>query len=105
MGSGAHLVAPPVPWGAPRGWRVGDCAPRGGGCVGAPGWGRGGGGGPRFMLQVPRVQDKLAQLVCPDTALLALQFAHEAANPYFRLAYNSLGAYGTINHLHFQVRA
>ncbi len=23
-------------------------------------------------------------------------------NPYFRLAYNSLGAYGTINHLHFQ---
>lgn len=25
-----------------------------------------------------------------------------ADNPYFRLAFNSLGAYGTINHLHFQ---
>lgn len=24
-------------------------------------------------------------------------------NPYFRLAFNSLGAYGTINHLHYQV--
>jgi GDP-L-galactose phosphorylase len=25
-----------------------------------------------------------------------------ADNPYFRLGFNSLGAYGTINHLHFQ---
>jgi len=29
--------------------------------------------------------------------------AAEAANPYFRLGYNSLGAFATINHLHFQV--
>ena len=28
--------------------------------------------------------------------------AAEAANPYFRLGYNSLGAFATINHLHFQ---
>lgn len=54
------------------------------------------------VLLVPRVLDDLQQLVTPDTLLLALQFAREADNPYFRLAFNSLGAYGTINHLHFQ---
>ena len=55
------------------------------------------------VLLVPRALDRLNQLVCPETLKLALQFAHEAANPYFRLAFNSLGAYGTVNHLHFQV--
>jgi GDP-L-galactose phosphorylase len=54
------------------------------------------------ILLVPRVLDKLPQLITPDTLLLALQFAHEANNPYFRVGYNSLGAYATINHLHFQ---
>lgn len=54
------------------------------------------------VLLVPRALDNLPQLVGPDTLLLALQFAREADNPYFRLAFNSLGAYGTINHLHFQ---
>ncbi|KAJ1395892.1 Ccc1 family [Sesbania bispinosa] len=29
--------------------------------------------------------------------------AAEAGNPYFRVGYNSLGAFATINHLHFQV--
>lgn len=28
--------------------------------------------------------------------------AVEAGNPYFRVGYNSLGAFATINHLHFQ---
>lgn len=51
---------------------------------------------------MPRVADRLPQLVTPDTLALALRFASEAANPYFRLVYNSLGAYGTVNHLHFQ---
>jgi GDP-L-galactose phosphorylase len=54
------------------------------------------------ILLVPRVLDKLPQLISPDTLLLALQLAHEANNPYFRIGYNSLGAYATINHLHFQ---
>ncbi|BDA41606.1 GDP-D-glucose phosphorylase 1 [Coccomyxa sp. Obi] len=54
------------------------------------------------VLLVPRALDCLNQLVDPSTLKLALQFAHEAANPYFRLAFNSLGAYGTVNHLHFQ---
>ncbi|OMO55504.1 GDP-L-galactose phosphorylase 1-like protein [Corchorus capsularis] len=34
--------------------------------------------------------------------LLAINFAKEAANPFFRVGYNSLGAFATINHLHFQ---
>jgi GDP-L-galactose phosphorylase len=54
------------------------------------------------VLLVPRVLDNLNQLVGPDTMQLALQFAREANNPYFRVGFNSLGAYGTINHLHFQ---
>lgn len=54
------------------------------------------------VLLCPRVLDDLPQLVDPGTVLLALHFAAEAANPYFRVGYNSLGAYATINHLHFQ---
>lgn len=56
------------------------------------------------VLLVPRVLDCLSQLVDPGTVLLALHFAREAANPYFRVGYNSFGAFATINHLHFQVR-
>lgn len=54
------------------------------------------------VLLVPAVLDKLPQLVTQDTMLLALQFAAAIDNPYFRVGYNSLGAYATINHLHFQ---
>ena len=53
-------------------------------------------------LLCPRALDGLNQLVAPDTMLTALKFAREADNPFFRLGFNSLGAYGTINHLHFQ---
>jgi GDP-L-galactose phosphorylase len=56
------------------------------------------------VLLVPRALDRLPQLAGPASVRLALQFAAEAGNPYFRLAFNSLGAYGTINHLHFQAR-
>jgi GDP-L-galactose phosphorylase len=52
---------------------------------------------------VPRALSRLNQQVDVESLQLALQFAHEANNPYFRLAFNSLGAYGTVNHLHFQV--
>ena len=55
------------------------------------------------VLLVPRVLSKLNQQVDAMSLQLALQFAHEANNPFFRLAFNSLGAYGTVNHLHFQV--
>lgn len=56
------------------------------------------------VLLVPRVLDSLTQLVDRDSMRLALQFCEHSNNPYFRLCYNSLGAYGTINHLHFQVQ-
>ena len=55
------------------------------------------------VLLVPRVMDSLTQLVDQAAMRLALQFCEHSNNPYFRLCYNSLGAYGTINHLHFQV--
>ena len=55
------------------------------------------------VLLVPRVLDDLPQLADPATMLLALRFCQQADNQYFRLCYNSLGAYATINHLHFQV--
>ncbi|KAG2244833.1 hypothetical protein Bca52824_093305 [Brassica carinata] len=55
------------------------------------------------VLLIPRVLDCLPQRIDHKSLLLALHMATEAANPYFRLGYNSLGAFATINHLHFQV--
>jgi GDP-L-galactose phosphorylase len=54
------------------------------------------------VLLVPRVLDCLPQRIDHDSLLLALHLAAEAGNPSFRLGYNSLGAFATINHLHFQ---
>eukprot|EP00252_Welwitschia_mirabilis_P015000 TRINITY_DN330_c1_g5_i1.p1 TRINITY_DN330_c1_g5~~TRINITY_DN330_c1_g5_i1.p1 ORF type:complete len:442 (+),score=68.84 TRINITY_DN330_c1_g5_i1:773-2098(+) len=54
------------------------------------------------VLLVPRVLDCLPQRIDHDSLLLALHMAAEARNPFFRLGYNSLGAFATINHLHFQ---
>ena len=53
-------------------------------------------------LLCPRVLDRLPQLLDTASVLLALRFAREAGNPFLRVGYNSLGAYATINHLHFQ---
>lgn len=46
--------------------------------------------------------DCLPQALTPELLLTALYFTAEAGNPYFRVGYNSLGAYATINHCHFQ---
>lgn len=54
------------------------------------------------VLLVPDALSRRAQAVDTASLLLALQFAREADTPYLRLGFNSLGAYGTINHLHFQ---
>ena len=54
------------------------------------------------VLLIPRILDCLPQRIDRDSLLLALYMAAEAGNPYFRLGYNSLGAFATINHLHFQ---
>ncbi|OWM81300.1 hypothetical protein CDL15_Pgr007338 [Punica granatum] len=54
------------------------------------------------VLLIPRIFECLPQRIDRESFLLALYMAAEAANPYFRLGYNSLGAFATINHLHFQ---
>ncbi|KAL5811765.1 hypothetical protein ACOSQ3_026715 [Xanthoceras sorbifolium] len=54
------------------------------------------------VLLIPRILDCLPQRIDHSSFLLALQMAKEAADPFFRLGYNSLGAFATINHLHFQ---
>lgn len=55
------------------------------------------------VLLIPRVLDCLPQKIDHESFLLALYVAKEAADPFFRLGYNSLGAFATINHQHFQV--
>ncbi|CAI9760406.1 unnamed protein product [Fraxinus pennsylvanica] len=54
------------------------------------------------VLLIPRILECLPQRIDHESFLLALYMAAEAGNPYFRLGYNSLGAFATINHLHFQ---
>ncbi|XP_057522801.1 GDP-L-galactose phosphorylase 2-like [Amaranthus tricolor] len=54
------------------------------------------------VLLIPRIFDCLPQRIDHTSFLAALHFAKEAANPLFRVGYNSLGAFATINHLHFQ---
>ncbi|CAJ1964069.1 unnamed protein product [Sphenostylis stenocarpa] len=54
------------------------------------------------VLLIPRIFECLPQRIDHASFLLALHMAVEARNPYFRLGYNSLGAFATINHLHFQ---
>ncbi|XP_057765598.1 GDP-L-galactose phosphorylase 2-like [Salvia miltiorrhiza] len=54
------------------------------------------------VLLIPRIFECLPQRIDRESFLLALHMAVEAGNPYFRLGYNSLGAFATINHLHFQ---
>lgn len=54
------------------------------------------------VLLVPRVLDKLPQRIRQDALAVALHFSHECNTPSFKVGYNSLGAYATINHLHFQ---
>lgn len=56
------------------------------------------------VLLIPRIFECLPQRIDRESFLLALHMAVEADNPYFRLGYNSLGAFATINHLHFQVQ-
>ncbi|XP_042485477.1 GDP-L-galactose phosphorylase 2-like [Macadamia integrifolia] len=54
------------------------------------------------VLLIPRILECMPQRIDRESFLLALHMAAEAENPYFRLGYNSLGAFATVNHLHFQ---
>lgn len=51
---------------------------------------------------MPARLDCLPQNLDPGVLRLALHFALEVGNPYLRVGFNSLGAFATINHLHFQ---
>lgn len=54
------------------------------------------------VLLVPKVNDCKPQQIDEASLQLALHLSVEAQNPSFRVGYNSLGAFATINHLHFQ---
>lgn len=54
------------------------------------------------VLLVPKLLDCKPQQIDEASLRLALHLASEAQNPSFRVGYNSLGAFATINHLHFQ---
>ncbi|KAL4554084.1 hypothetical protein LXL04_037292 [Taraxacum kok-saghyz] len=54
------------------------------------------------VLLIPRILEHLPQRIDHKSLLYALYMAREAGSQYFRLGYNSLGAFATINHLHFQ---
>ncbi|RCV28607.1 hypothetical protein SETIT_5G416800v2 [Setaria italica] len=54
------------------------------------------------VLLTPQIQDCLPQRIDHESFLMAMYVAREARNPFFRVGYNSLGGFATINHLHFQ---
>ncbi|CAI5478261.1 unnamed protein product [Closterium sp. Yama58-4] len=54
------------------------------------------------VLLVPRILDRIPQRIDEPSLLMALRLASEVNDPAFRIGYNSLGAFATINHLHFQ---
>ncbi|KAK3026834.1 hypothetical protein RJ639_040735 [Escallonia herrerae] len=54
------------------------------------------------VLLIPHVLDRLPQRIDHESFFLALHLAKEVADPFFRIGFNSLGAFATINHLHFQ---
>lgn len=57
------------------------------------------------VLLVPSILQCQPQLLTTDFVLYGLHFARQLNHPHMRVGYNSLGAFATINHLHFQVRA
>ncbi|KAJ1704398.1 hypothetical protein LUZ63_004177 [Rhynchospora breviuscula] len=54
------------------------------------------------VLLIPHLLDCLPQRMDHDSFYLALCMAKQAGSRYFRVGYNSLGGFATINHLHFQ---
>eukprot|EP01018_Ginkgo_biloba_P031129 Gb_30410 [translate_table: standard] len=54
------------------------------------------------VLLVPHAYYCLPQMVDACSLQLAIQMAATMNNCFFRIGYNSLGAFATVNHLHFQ---
>ncbi|KAH9288268.1 hypothetical protein KI387_032385, partial [Taxus chinensis] len=54
------------------------------------------------VLLVPRAFCCLPQMIDINSLELAIEMAAAVNNCFFRIGYNSLGAFATVNHLHFQ---
>ena len=54
------------------------------------------------VLLVPHASRRHAQVLDRETIDLALDFAASSADPTFRVAFNSMGGWATVNHLHLQ---
>jgi len=54
------------------------------------------------VLLVPKVLNCIPQQMSMECLLTALHMSVEVHNPCFKFGFNTLGAYASINHLHFQ---
>lgn len=54
-------------------------------------------------LLVPKLEDKLPQVLTEDAIFFALLFISNSKNSCLRLGFNSLGAAASVNHLHWHV--
>lgn len=54
------------------------------------------------VLLVPKVLQCIPQQMSTECLLTALHMSVEVHNPCFKIGFNTLGAYASINHLHFQ---
>lgn len=54
------------------------------------------------ILLVPKVLQCIPQQMNAESLMTALHMSVEVHNPCFKIGFNTLGAYATINHLHFQ---
>ena len=58
--------------------------------------------GESHLLLVPAMSSGTSQRIEQYGVLLTLDFLRAVGNPALRLAYNSLGAFASVNHQHFQ---
>mmetsp|Transcript_9541 Transcript_9541/g.23752 ORF Transcript_9541/g.23752 Transcript_9541/m.23752 type:complete len:448 (+) Transcript_9541:364-1707(+) len=54
------------------------------------------------VLLVPKVLQCIPQQMSTECLLTAIHMSVEVHNPCFKIGFNTLGAYASINHLHFQ---
>ena len=55
---------------------------------------------PGHFILVPFVRSRLPQVLTADALLLALVLVQASRRPDFRVTFNSLGAWASVNHLH-----
>ncbi|KAJ6638106.1 GDP-D-glucose phosphorylase 1 [Pseudolycoriella hygida] len=54
-------------------------------------------------LLVPRLNENLPQLLTRESIAFAIELLHSLNDNYFRIGYNSPGAFASVNHLHFHL--